>query len=118
MHVQFRSRIDSRKLSPSLIGSFLTEQTFLKQMSIFFRNSNLCWKCRDQKKKISDNLVHNILELYNVLRQTRLTTSKTKRVSSIANLVHVLHHELPNELRLRILGNQEILEKSQIWVET
>ena len=25
------------------------------------------------------NLVHNILELYNVLIQTRLTTSKTKR---------------------------------------
>ena len=80
MHVQFRSKIDSRKLSPALIGSFLTEQTFLKQISFFFRNSNLCWKCRDQKKKKnSDNLVHNILELYNVLRETRLTTSKTKR---------------------------------------
>ena len=32
---------------------------------------------------------------------------------SIANLVY----ELPNGLRPRILGNQEILEKSQIWVE-
>ena len=79
MHVQSRSKIDSRKLSSSLIGSFLTEQTFLNEMSFVFRNSNLCWKCRDQKRKISDNLVHNILELYNVLRQTRLTTSKTKR---------------------------------------
>ena len=29
--------------------------------------------------KTNYNLVHNILELYNVLRQTRLTTSKTKR---------------------------------------
>ena len=34
-------------------------------------------------------------------------------ISSIANLVY----ELPNNLRLRILGNKEILGKSQIWVE-
>ena len=27
-------------------------------------------------------------------------------------------YELPNDLRLRILGNQEILGKSQIWVQT
>ena len=27
-------------------------------------------------------------------------------------------HELPSDLRLRILGNKEILEKSQIWVQT
>ena len=33
---------------------------------------------------------------------------------STANLVH----ELPNDLRLRILGNKELLGKSQIWVET
>ena len=39
-------------------------------------------------------------------------------ISSIANLVHELPHELPKDLRLRILGNKEILEKSQIWVET
>ena len=63
------------------------------------------------------NLGHNILELYNVLVQIRLT-SKTKRVSSISNLVYELPHELPNDLRLRILGNKEILGKSQNWVET
>ena len=39
-------------------------------------------------------------------------------ISSITNLVHELPYELPNDLRLRILGNQEILEKSQMWVET
>ena len=39
-------------------------------------------------------------------------------LSSIANLVHKLPHELPNNLRLRIFGNKEILGKSQIWVET
>ena len=37
---------------------------------------------------------------------------------SVANLVYELPHELPNDLRLRILGNKEILGKSQIWVET
>ena len=36
------------------------------------------------------NLSHNILKLYNVLIQTRLATSKTKRESSIANMVHEL----------------------------
>ena len=29
-----------------------------------------------------------------------------------------LAHKLPNDFRLRILGNWEILEKSQIWMET
>ena len=44
--------------------------------------------------------------------------SKPNSISSIAKLVYELPPELPNDLRLRILGNQEILEKSQIWVET
>ena len=35
-------------------------------------------------------------------------------ISSIANLVY----ELTNDLRVTILGNKEILGKSQIWVET
>ena len=39
-------------------------------------------------------------------------------ISSIANLVCKLSHELPNDLRLRILENKEILGKSQIWFET
>ena len=34
-------------------------------------------------------------------------------ISSIANLVNELPHELPDDLRLRILGNKEMLEKSQ-----
>ena len=38
-------------------------------------------------------------------------------MSSVANLVYELPHELPNDLRLRILGNKEILGKSQILVE-
>ena len=58
---------------------------------------------------ITYNLGHNILELYNGLIQTRLTTSKTKRDIYIANLVYKLPHELPNNLTLTILGNKQIL---------
>ena len=36
----------------------------------------------------------------------------------MVNLVYELPHELPNELRHRILGNKEILGKCQIWVQT
>ena len=64
------------------------------------------------------NLGHNILELYNVLVEIRLQQVKRTVVSSTANLGCEFPHELPNDLRLRILGNKEILEKSQIWVET
>ena len=46
----FRSKIDSRQFSLLLIGSFLTELTLLNQMSIFSRNLNHHWKCREQKE--------------------------------------------------------------------
>ena len=39
-------------------------------------------------------------------------------MSSIANLVYEFPHEWPNDLRLGILGNKEILRKYQISVET
>ena len=44
----------------------------------------------------------------------RLDQPQVKRnvISSIANMVYELPHELPNNLRLRILGNKEILGKS------
>ena len=51
------------------------------------------------------NLGHNILELYNVLIQTRLPQVKRNVMSSIANLVYELPDELPNGLRLRKLGS-------------
>ena len=43
---------------------------------------------------------------------------KGNLIFSIANLVYELPHELPNDLRFRILGNWKILEKFQIWVDT
>ena len=50
----------------------------------------------------------------------RSDSLKVKRnmISSIANVAYELPHELPNKLRPRILGNKEILRKSQLWVET
>ena len=38
-------------------------------------------------------------------------------ISSIANFIYELPHELPNNLRLKISGNKEILGKCEIWVE-
>ena len=49
------------------------------------------------------------MELCNILIQSRLTTGKRNMVSSIANLVYELPHELPSDLGLRVLGNGEIL---------
>ena len=36
---------------------------------------------------------------------------------TIKNLAYELPHELAKNLRFRILGNQEILKKSQTWVK-
>ena len=72
---------------------------------------------RRVKKFINNyNLGHNILELY-VLVEIRLTKVNRNVVSSIADLVYELPHQLPNDLRFRILGKKKILGKSQIWVE-
>ena len=57
------------------------------------------------------NTGDNILELYSVLVQVRIATNKRNLISSITNLVYELPHESPNDLKLTILGNQEILEK-------
>ena len=52
--------------------------------------------------------------------QYRSDSAQVKRnvISSIKILVYELPHDLLNDLTLRILGNKEILVKSQIWVET
>ena len=79
MHVQFRSKIDTKKLSSPLIGNFLTELFLTNQMSIVSRNSNHGCNFREQKENFSDNLGHDIWELFNVLIHTQLTESKLKR---------------------------------------
>ena len=48
-------------------------------MSIFSRNLSYHWNVRVQKKKkFYENFFYNILEIYNISIQVRLTTSKTK----------------------------------------
>ena len=50
------------------------------------------------------------------------STKTYDRYSMFVNSIYVwnplLPHELPNDLRIRILGNKEILGKPEIWVET
>ena len=55
-------------------------------MTIFSRNWNHHWKCREQKKKFSGNVGHIILELCNVLIQIHLATSEPKRDNSSSKI--------------------------------
>ena len=80
-------KIGFRKLWSLLIGSFLTELTFLNQMGIFFQNFESSLEVQRAKRKFSENLGHNILELCNVLVQIRLTTSKRKSHIQYSKLV-------------------------------
>ena len=87
---------------------------FLSQMSSFSRNLNHYWKSREEKGNFS-----LVIMFWNfTIFQYKSHSPKAKRnfISSIANLVYELLHELPNNSRLGILGKQERLEKSQIWV--
>ena len=68
---------------------------FEKPMAYNFCNST-SWSI---VPKAIDNLGHNILGLYNVLAQIRLTTSKKNMRASIVNLVYELPNELLDDLR-------------------
>ena len=105
--VQVRNRL--QKVFTVTYWQFQTELSFLNQISFFSRTFNHQW----QRRGKSDN----ISELSNVLVQIRLTQVKQNVISSLANLLYDLSHELSNELRLRILGNQEIAGACEIWVE-
>ena len=48
---------------------------------------------------------HNILELYSDLVNVQFATSKTKLDISHKKLIYELLHELPDNLRLKKLGN-------------
>ena len=62
------------------------------------------------KRRFSDNLGHNILELYNVLMQIRLTTSKMKRDIQYSKLGIRVASRVAERLKT-------LLEKSQFQVE-
>ena len=59
---------------------------------------------------------HNILRLFDTLPDFLFTTSETKAKQSmvISNKhgIYELPQELPNELRLKVLGNDERSQKS------
>lgn len=63
------------------------------------------------KEMFPNNPVNNILELYGISAQDIL-------ISIITKLLQKMSQELLKNLRPRILGNYEILEKSQISLET
>ena len=66
---------------------------------------------------MADVFGHNILELCKAIYRSNLQQAKRDLVSSITSLVYEWPHELPNELRLRILEKQGIVGKIQISVE-
>ena len=61
---------------------------------------------------------HNILTLFDISLRSKSPQVKRYLISNIRNLVQELPHELPNDLRLRVVRNEEILENYQILVET
>ena len=86
------------------------------EVSFLYRKSGHDQRDKDLWRLINCNFGHNILEFYNVLVEIRLTTSKTKRGIKYSKL------SIRGASRvaewLKILGNKEMLGKSQIWVET
>ena len=87
-------------------------------MSIFYRNLNHRQKCREQEKYFQTILVIIFWNLTMFQYRSDSVQVKQNVISSIAKVVYDLPHELPKELRLRILGNKEMLGKSQIWVQS
>ena len=64
------------------------------------------------KKHNYHNLGQNIWRLFHFLAQFFFTTSKTELDYYHQKWVYELPHELPSDLRLRILGNQESIQPS------
>ena len=61
------------------------------------------------KLSFTYNHFQNISRLFDVLPNFSFTTSKTMR--DYKHRTHEMNHELPNDLRLRMLGNYEICGK-------
>ena len=63
------------------------------------------------------NRGHKIMKHFKILMSFDSPQLKWYIKSSTKNIAYELPLECPNDLRLRILGNQEIMEKFQKWVE-
>ena len=77
----------------------------------------LSWKLQSNKLFCATILV--IIFWHFLIISLRSESPQVKRylISSITNLLHEFPHELPNNLRPRILGNWEILDKFQMSME-
>ena len=67
-----------------------------------------------QEYGFSCNPCHNILAIYCLSVQVWFVISIRKLISRTTDFGST--YELPNDLKLRILGNHKTLEKSQNWV--
>ena len=78
MHVQFRLKIDSIRLSLSLIGSSLTELTFLNKMSVFPEIGILTQSVESNQKNFRQSWLYcfGTLQCFNAYS---INGSKTKR---------------------------------------
>ena len=83
---------------------FFDRTNFFEPNEHFFQKFELSLEVQGAKIKFSENLGHNILELY-IMFQCRSDSSQVKgnMISSIANLVYELPNDLPNDLRLRMM---------------
>ena len=117
-HRWFRSKLDFRKLSSLLISGFLDQLTFLSQNWCFLQKDES--SLEEQRAKETSQTMLVIIFWHFLIVFLRSQSPQVKRylTSSIANSVHKLPHELSNDLRVRILGNQEILATCQMWGET
>ena len=91
---------------------FFDRTNIFKSNERSFQKKESLLEIQRAKRKFSDSHPHNISELDNLLIQTRLTTSKTKRVIQYSKLGIGVAHTSPNGIRLKILGNKEVLGKS------
>ena len=62
-------------------------------------------------------LEYFIYNFCNILEKFQFTTSKTVLKIKYKNIVYELPHEMPQDAKLRKLGNKEILGKDQNWME-
>ena len=71
-----------------------------------------------KRRNLISRIKNFIYELPHKLSSNLPQVKRRNLISRIKNLIYELPHELPNNLRLKILGNKEILAKSQSCMRT
>ena len=97
-------------LSTLSITCVLNKLTFLSQNWYLFQKGGSSLEEQRAKESFQTNLV--IKFGYFLIVSLKFESPKVKRYL-ITNLVNELLHELPNDLRLRIFGNQRHLKKGK-----